>query len=115
MGNKFRIILEIDGNKLTRYLYEFYPDFRDQNGRIQKELGEKLLAELDIPGGWDKSTISDHRPGVLFRWMGGLSNDLAEYNFKEVLAELNEGAKVAQELISDAIAKAVIARIAVKG
>lgn len=115
MEGKFRIILEIDGNKLIRYQYEFYPDFRDQKGCTQKELGEKLLAELDIPGGWDKSTISDRRPGVLFRWMGGLSKDLAEYNFKEILTELDEGAWVAQQFISDAIAKAVIARIAVKG
>lgn len=114
MEGKFRIILEIDGNELTRYQYEFYPDFRDQNGYTQKELGERLLIELNIPGGWDKSTISDRRPDVLFRWMGGLSKHLAEYNLNEILAELDEGAKVAQQFISDAIAKATIARIAIK-
>ena len=114
MEGSFRILLEIDDNKLTRYQYEFYPDFRDQNGYTQKELGEKLLAGLDIPGGWDKSTISDRRPGVLFRWMGGLTSDLSKYNFGEILIELDAKAKVAQQFISDAIAKATIAKIAIK-
>lgn len=111
MGHRFSIRLEITGELLTRYQYHFYPDFRDQNGHEQKELGQRLMKELPIPGGWDDSTISDHDPGTLYSWMGGLRGLIGDYDFQKVLKGLRERAEVAQAYITDAIYKAVIAKI----